>query len=581
MTKIKITPQQFLTVSALLIGLEGLLCLVYLLSLPSDPKNAVWLGYSANRLLLAAIILAGVVGALALAWVNWRSGDLVEKLESAAKADQRRMNYMSLVLGGALVLAALALSVRVYIPEIYSISYQRVLPLLLFVTLALLHSAVLVFSQLEEKIRRRYLWGMMLVFLTGFYVGSAVYHAFEINTDGRRSDQVSWVEFSSSVKNSGFRDTGGRNFMPGYAYLQAIFVDLEQTVEQQFLSGKLINIGLSLLILGGTGLIIRRHLPPLPSFVLLAVIAFNLFVFKAAYYQPELLFYFVYFLIFYLSLLMLRESNWKVAVLMGLMLAVGHYVKASVLPGLLAFAVAFGLKQAVYWWRERDSRQLLSSLLNLVLTVIIFLTVLSPYLLESKAKYGHYFYNVNTTFYVWNDNWTQALNTTRLHGDQLGWPDMPPEEIPSFQKYVREHAWEDVITRELSGLGDVALSLLRPYRMIPYQILYVILALVLMVVYREMWVDILRRYWAIFLFATFLFPGYYALFAWYAPISGSTARFVSGLFMPFMFAIFLLLERLGEEETHFRINLAHWVVLALVFIEVFFFIPQRLMELVF
>ena len=80
MTKIKNTSQQFLTGSALLVGLEGLLCLGYLLSLPSDPKNAVWLGYSSNRLLLAGIILAGLVVALLIAGSSWRRKELAERI---------------------------------------------------------------------------------------------------------------------------------------------------------------------------------------------------------------------------------------------------------------------------------------------------------------------------------------------------------------------------------------------------------------------------------------------------------------------------------------------------------------------
>ena len=240
------------------------------------------------------------------------------------------------------------------------------------------------------------------------------------------------------------------------------------------------------MLLAGVAYFLFKHFKLLTSYVLLALVGFNLFIFKAAYFQPELLFYFVYFLIFYLTLRMLRSPDWKLAVLTGLTLAIGHYVKASVLPGLLAFGVAFLLKQIVDWWQARDSqnpsRQLMASLLNLIIVVVTFLAVLSPYLLESKARYGTYFYNVNTTFYVWNDNWTQALNTTRQHGDQVGWPDMPAEDIPSLQKYIREHTWEDVFSREVIGLRDAVMSLLRPYGMISYQAIYSVLAVMLLAV---------------------------------------------------------------------------------------------------
>ena len=150
---------------------------------------------------------------------------MAERIESAAQRNRRLTNYLSVVAGVGLVVAALAVSVRYYIPELYSTSYQRILPLLLFILLALLHSVVLLFTQLEPKRRQLYFFGIVLVFLSGFYLASTVFHAYEVNIDDRRSDQVAWVEFTEKVRVSGFRDSGSRNFMPAYAYVQAVFID--------------------------------------------------------------------------------------------------------------------------------------------------------------------------------------------------------------------------------------------------------------------------------------------------------------------------------------------------------------------
>lgn len=598
MPQFKITSHLFLVGSAVLVAVEGLICSIYLLALPSDPKNAVWLGYSAARLILSGIIIMSMAAAILVAWYGWRQPGNVRKIAQHSKDKRRLMNWVVIGGGALFTIAVLAISVRHYVPEIFSTSYARILPMLVFLALVLFHSLTLAFVHLEQRVRWRYFWMFLLVLLFATYVSGALYHAIEINVDARRSDQVAWMQFTKKVSDSGFRDTGSRNFMPAYAYLQALFYGEQQSAEETFLSGKLINISLSIVMLGGVAIILRKHLPPLAFISLLMIIAFNLLIFKAPYYQPELLFYLVNFLIFYLSMRMLRWPTWQEAVLLGMVAAMGHYVKASVLPGLLAFTVPYFLKHIVDAWitymkdRRPNLGTLFSGLIYIALVGVMFIGLLFPYLMESKTRYGRYFYNVNTTFYVWNDNWTQALNGTRLHGDQVGWPDMPLEEIPSFQKFVREHTWQDVLTREMIGLGDVARNVVRPYGMFSYQVLYAGLAAVLIILDKDRAAHLLKKNWSVFLFGVSLFSGYIALYAWYAPISGSTARFVSSLFVPFMFAVFVMIEYLAGAEPKIKIWRSYlsgqqltlgiyWLTLILILMEVIFVIPLRLMELVF
>ena len=85
--------------------------------------------------------------------------------------------------------------------------------------------------------------------------------------------------------------------------------------------------------------------------------------------------------------------------------------------------------------------------------ILVFLLLLSPYLIESKAKYGAYFYNVNTTFYIWYDSWDEAKAGTLAAGDHLGWPDLPDEEIPSLQKYLDEHSAVEILHRFRDGVA--------------------------------------------------------------------------------------------------------------------------------
>ncbi len=68
-----------LTILLVLIASGWMGALVWLLRIPADPKNAVLLGLSAARLVLAAGSLVMVSAALAVLWKLRRSPDLRER----------------------------------------------------------------------------------------------------------------------------------------------------------------------------------------------------------------------------------------------------------------------------------------------------------------------------------------------------------------------------------------------------------------------------------------------------------------------------------------------------------------------
>ncbi|MCE7984836.1 MAG: hypothetical protein DYG89_26995 [Caldilinea sp. CFX5] len=145
---------------------------------------------------------------------------------------------------------------------------------------------------------------------------------------------------------------------------------------------------------------------------------------------------------------MLIVIDWQLASLTGVVAGIAHLTKASILPGLALFLAFAGLR---WGWTALQCRnpaqgglpqRLLSHLLPVLLVGVCFLLTVYPYISTSKRVFGHYFYNVNSTFYMWYDSWEEAKQGTRAHGARVGWPDMPPEEIPSLRKYLREHTAE-------------------------------------------------------------------------------------------------------------------------------------------
>ena len=139
----------------------------------------------------------------------------------------------------------------------------------------------------------------------------------------------------------------------------------------------------------------------------------------------------------------MQAAAWRARLVLaaaaGVLAALAQLTKAALLPFVVVFLVVYVAAAVARVGVGHRTRPLLREAAVPVLMVAAFLTVLSPYLLNSKRTFGSYFYNVNTTFYAWYDNWAQASVGTLRHGDGVGWPDMPADQIPSAAKYWRSH----------------------------------------------------------------------------------------------------------------------------------------------
>ena len=220
--------------------------------------------------------------------------------------------------------------------------------------------------------------------------------------------------------------------MPLYAGYLALFYSPEITDDDYFVVAKRWNIWLSLALLAALAVIFARQLPPLVAANVIAVVAFGYFVFKAGYAQSELLFYFLFFAVFVgfwrvILGVAKRTRRLLMAAGVGMLAALAHLTKAAVLPFLALFVGVYAVAAVVT--KRRRGRSLAAEAAVPVVVVVMFLAVLSPYLVNSKQAFGAYPYNVNTTFYAWYDNWAQASVGTRVFigGGQI--LDMPADQI--------------------------------------------------------------------------------------------------------------------------------------------------------
>ncbi|MBC8336698.1 MAG: hypothetical protein ISR59_08925 [Anaerolineales bacterium] len=161
--------------------------------------------------------------------------------------------------------------------------------------------------------------------------------------------------------------------------------------------------------------------------------------------------------------------------------------------------------------------------------------------------FGKYFYNVNSTFYIWYDSWEDAKKGTRAYGDRIGWPNMPENEIPTARKYFIEHSSRQIIERIKLGIDGQIKNIIYSYSYFNYLLIYlgVLILIVSLNLKRNLKIAMEQIYQI--LFFLYIFGANLILYAWYSPIA-SGPRFTYSLYIPFIYTIFLIINNCLKES---------------------------------
>ena len=269
-------------------------------------------------------------------------------------------------------------------------------------------------------------------------------------------DQGAYIDFAKKAYASSFAYTGDRNRMPLFPWIQALFYSPDMSDEEFFEQGKQLNLLISIASLAVLGAAFFAKFSKSYALYATAVIAFLCFAIKAPWFQAEILFYTMFAFAFMLSIESIRCPKWYKSVGVGLLFALAHFTKASALPALAIYSFSFAVPLLCDLRSRRLSRQRIYKIVfHATAPLLVFLVALFPYFNESKERFGHYLYNVNSTFYIWYDSWGEAKFGTKAAGDREGWPDMPEEEIPSLTKYLKEHTSAQIMQRLVNGAARI------------------------------------------------------------------------------------------------------------------------------
>lgn len=423
------------------------------------------------------------------------------------------------------------------------------------------------------------------------YLNGATRQLTNVNKDKFSADQSSYMRYAMKMAKSDYSHVGDRNRMPVYPFIQSLFYLEGMDDDDFFTQGKYINLILSILIIFGLSLVLYKHLGLLWTFILVLISGFTVFIFKAGWFQAELLFYFINFVLFILFIKFIKRPGIAIAVWLGIMSGYAHLTKASILPGLILFMLVllFGIVRRIFKGRNLSTEEFkinirtsLNSGIYLVIIISFYLLVIFPYIKNSWYRFGSPFYNVNSTFYMWYDSWNEAKWGTNAHWDSIGWPDMPEDSIPSVSNYLSSHSTGDIIQRVTDGAKIVISRVYQSYGYHKYILLLSVMLLVGIVLNRDRVRYEFRVASERLIFIILYFAIYFLLYFWYAPIASGN-RLILAQFLPLLFILSIAVITLLR-NTFFRFRssqnnlstLAAIMVILMIGIDVWLVLTDRI-----
>ncbi len=343
-------------------------------------------------------------------------------------------------------------------------------------------------------------------------------------------DQHVYMNLGRLLKKHDYDYFVPRQRTPGYPLLLSLLYDDENEYEyedgdprrisdEQFATYREFNIILSMVLLVAIFLFSTSFIDIYASLILTWICGWTLFLFKCIYVQPELLFYTLFLFSFVLLWQQINKPTWKRGIAAGFMVAAAYFVKSSIPPLLLLFTVCFALRRFSDLRKMRKTPGFTWSAWfqdvgKGAVIPLLWLTLLSPYFVQTAKVYGNPFWSVHTAHLMWQEDETQKKKWRILSDPETE----IPEDAPSFSKYWANHK-DDLIhfvERPLEGadhtLSRIGVEYREGYRLLKKRILRVCVVIGLLA-----FIPILRfmgRNWAESLYIIGFFIGYGELYGW-------------------------------------------------------------------
>ena len=352
-------------------------------------------------------------------------------------------------------------------------------------------------------------------------------HAYDLN------DQRVYMNYAMGLREFHWDMFITRMRMPLYMWALACVADgtprSDMTWEQLqvgydafFPVARAFNIGLSLVLLVALFFALRPWLGNWLGVAFVLIAAFQLFILKSPYVQPEVLQTAIITVTIAWVVRTLCETTWRNGLITGLLLCLWHMTKANALVALGLMGAVMGLKLLFTWRREG-----LAIIVTGLLTVVAYVLPMSPYLYNSWKLFGDPFYNVQSKYYMWAQDdkekaWLQDLSLDRsfanVDADGDGRIDHP-EKLPSAARYWKEHPGDYIVDRLQKGMRMMMIMVVESYA--PLTLMQLLWACILVWAAARRWDDavvgVQRGGWAM-LYVAALLTVFVVLFGWFTPL---------------------------------------------------------------
>jgi hypothetical protein len=437
--------------------------------------------------------------------------------------------------------------------------------------------------------------GLVLVLFTGVYFYIGTHLIGQTNPNRAKHDQQNNIELAKVAashmkpdRELGFADSLWRMFPhytdgvvnPLWPWVAARVYDNDISDQDFFTRGKWLNLfisaGFCLLMAG----IASRYFSLGATINLLLLVGFGAMLPRATYFQPEPLYYILFFLSWLTCLALLKKNSIWLYCLLGVLTGFAYLAKTSIQPMLLAFVAVstyrffFGAVPAIVrknYNRPASQWCWQTHIIGIFFLALAFLLTAGPRLSFANERFGKPFHSY-PSYWMWLDDFDTGYEFMEEHSNKSQLRRITSNEVPSAANYFSSHSGEQALDRLSEGFWWISKQFLNPVRASerdgdpqPWRhlladrglylagLLGIVLALAVWHCLHRPRADLavqrLQSEWsnaALFVVGTTLF---YALsYGWYLPI-GKGDRFMLSLFAPLVFSLILAAEGL---ESRFR-----------------------------
>ncbi|TLD69330.1 hypothetical protein FEM03_18345 [Phragmitibacter flavus] len=394
---------------------------------------------------------------------------------------------------------------------------------------------------------------------------------------------------------------------PGHQITEEVMVSKQGRPEDYslFNKGRWFNVFVTatFLVFLGIAACKKLSLPAACNLILLG--GFGALLPRAAYFQPEPLYFIFFFLTWVACISALKNNSLWIYAVIGVVSGLAYMTKSSIQPLLAGFVIASSLRCVweIFSTRSQDLQMSgthrwhwRNHVVGLVMLGVAHFMTIGPRLTTSYEQFGDMFHSY-PAYWMWMDDFEEkGFQWMVDHPNAEALAAIPADQKPSAGNYVRTHTPEQIQQRLLSGTQAKVTEFLLPAqternkkieKQKPWRGIFEARGWYLVALSGILLVTLLILPWSapkaqhaghlifkpgisvIVFFVVGSLVGYTLLFGWYHPI-GRGDRFMMSLYLPLVFTLIWgadsivkrIQQRQGSRWILHAYQTAHWLLFA-------------------